>query len=76
MNDKNRGEYVKLSQLKPGDFVEIDESLDCMDRGGLHEVKSVHGEMYLVCDHGYHFLKGQLETDNDSLIGVYSIHRS
>lgn len=70
MQDKNGREYAKLSNLKAGDVVTIDGGFDCMDSGKPHEVYG-NGDLYLICDHGHHFLSGQLEVDNDSLVGVY-----
>lgn len=70
MQDTNGREWAKLSELKLGDFVEV-IGFDCMD--GTRKVRFDSGEPYIDCDHGHHFLSGQLETDGDSLIGIYKI---
>jgi len=71
MQDEN--EYAKLSQLKAGSFVRVDVGFDCIDINTVRLVKEHDSELYIDCSHGKHFLKGQIETDNDSLIGIYHV---
>lgn len=73
MKDKHGREYAKLSQLTTGSIVEVDGGFDCIDNGKHCEVKYNPGGLYIDCDHGHHFLSGQLETDGDSLIGIYPV---
>lgn len=83
-------EYAKLSDLKPGDMIEIDggfEEGDCFlkagaqfmvhaeDQNWLDRLKRKPKELYFNCGAGYHALEGQLDDDGDYLIGVYKIGR-
>ena len=71
MKDTNGRDRAKLSELKIGCFVEL-TGFDCVDDGCTRKVKHFDGQgFYIDCDLGFHFLVGELETDNDSLIGVY-----
>lgn len=78
MKDEQGHDYKKLNETKAGDLVKIDDSFNCM-RQGLHQVCDDNlsaqpgGRLYLRCDHGAHYLCGQVavDVDNDSLIGIY-----
>ena len=72
MKDKYGREYAKLSQLYEGNHVQV-SGFSCIDQDGVRLVKYSPNGLYVDCDHGYHFLSGQLETDGDSLIGVYKV---
>ena len=74
MNDFFGRKYAKLSELKPGMFVQVDCDFDCIEAWATREVKcSPDFELYIDCESGQHLLEGQLdfEGDNDSLIGIY-----
>ncbi len=71
MNDKNGREWARLSQLAPGDFVCVDGGLACISDGAKREVGYSPSGLFIDCDHGHHFLSGQLGDDGDSLIGIY-----
>lgn len=73
MPDKNGRNWVKLSQLTPGDEVECDGGFTCLDRKAVATVKEDSVGKYISCSHGKHYLDGQLETDGDSLIGLYQV---
>lgn len=72
MQDINGREWAKLSQLNIGDYVEV-TGFDCINDHETRVVKYHPGGYHIDCDHGHHFLSGQLETDGDSLIGVYPV---
>lgn len=59
---------LKLSELKAGDTVFVDNGFTCMD-AGKKTVKSDRGHLYVKCDAGNHDLAGQLH-DNGTLSGV------
>jgi hypothetical protein len=65
--------YAKYSELKAGDFVEVDAGFDCLTPG-RHEVKSDGSDLYLECKHGAHYLT--MEKDKGYLIGVYLVDRT
>lgn len=86
MQDVRGREYAKLSQLKPGDLVQVDEGFeDCFTPWSvLPVVRDESGELGLVhnapecgaCgghDEGdcIHSLEGQIMEDGDSLVGIY-----
>ena len=61
---------MKLSDLKAGDIVTIDSGFTCM-KAGNHLVHSdVHGQLFLKCDDGRHYLDGQEDFDTGELIGI------
>lgn len=78
MKDKQGREYAKLSQLKAGDIVWVDDGFDCMKRWSPRVVIAEASdyrpgnELYIKCKSGMHGLEGQLTNDNDSLIGIYA----
>lgn len=69
--DVHGHEYAKLSQLKAGDFVVVDDGFDCMSAWQAFGVLEDEGGLYLPCADGGHYLDGQLDTDNDTLVGIY-----
>jgi hypothetical protein len=71
MQDKNGREWARLSQLMPGDEVQCDGGFTCLPNKAVATVKEDSDGKYISCDHGKHYLDGQLETDGDSLIGLY-----
>ncbi len=79
----NRGiVYARLSDLKPGDMIELDEDFDCVRRPeGIRRIVQVlkkSGRLGFACSEGFHDLDGQLSTlpdADDSLVGVYLVGR-
>jgi len=71
MKDSNEREYAKLSQLKAGDYIEIDDGFDCRKQN-IVTIREAYGKLGFECSHGIHWLSGQLADDGDSLIGIYS----
>lgn len=80
--DKAGRRYARLSELKEGDFVEVDGDFNCLTANSIHTVKRAdwcpEKTLYLDCGgHLEHYLRGQLlsETDpeQDYLVGVYPI---
>lgn len=61
---------MKYSELKEGMVVWADDGFDCLE-SGEHVVRDYHGEFYIDCSHGKHFLSAQCAfEDNDTLIGI------
>lgn len=68
--------YARLSELRPGDRVIVDDGFECMGRWTEREVYQTHDvadepTMAIKCRSGGHTLDGQLAADGDSLIGIY-----
>ena len=59
---------MKYSELKDGMVVWADDGFDCLN-SGEHVVRDYHGEFYIECSHGKHFLEGQCDSD-DTLVGI------
>ena len=61
---------VKLSDLKAGDLVQVDDGFTCMRSGPRYvRVDKEDGRLYVHCAAGKHFLEGQL-ADDGTLVGV------
>lgn len=73
--------YALLSETKKGDILIADDGFWSSTRSGkdIHcikpnrkcIVKEDKNSFYVSCIHRKHFLDGQLDEDNDSLIGFY-----
>lgn len=71
--------YAKLSELKPGMIVSVDNGFDCMKGGDKFIVEAAtDGSLFIKCgSEGGHTLDGQLADENDNdhdpdeLIGIY-----
>lgn len=72
MRDKRGREYAKLSRLRAGGLVELDEGFDCMS--GERMVHSSKSGLYVLCREGRHYLRGQADNGED-LVGIYSAER-
>ncbi len=70
--DKHGREWARLSQLAVGSKVECDSGFDCIEAGAVLTVQQDEDGMYVACHCGRHYLNGQLETNGDSLIGMYA----
>ncbi len=74
MKDKQGREYAKLSDLKVGDTVQVDDGFTCMEPWSKKEVRqSSDGVLFVECSELEHCLDGQLADDRDSLIGIYKV---
>lgn len=70
--DINGREYARLSKLKAGDQVEVDDNFDCLRSDKQYTIRQDHsGPMYIVCNMGRHGLTRQLADDEDHLVGIY-----
>ena len=64
--------YAKLSELRVGDKVVVDDGFDYMAPWSeLQVFEDERGELAIVCNEGQHTLDGQIMDDGDSLMGVY-----
>lgn len=62
--------YAKLSELKVGDKVELDEGFTCHAAGIVTLQADAEGKLYFDCEEGGHDLDGQAD-DGEHCIGVY-----
>ena len=70
-HDKNGREYAKLSDLKKGDPIELDDGFTCLFVQQTPVFEQETG-LYFPCNHGMHFLKGQDDGDG-YCVGVYKL---
>jgi flavorubredoxin len=68
-HDKDGREWVKLSNLKGGETVELDHRFTCHSPGKVTVLLDDDG-LYFTCDEGQHYLEGQCD-DDDHCVGVY-----
>ncbi len=86
MTDKQGRPYARLSTLKPGDKIIVDDGFAhtkcAMAAWSQHPVKQMPAGkqqypgdrmLYISCSQGRHMLDGQLMSDNDSLVGIYRL---
>lgn len=67
--DTNGRPWAKLSELKAGDYVELDAGFDCAKPGKV-KVWEIGGSKCFCCYHGWHFIDGQAD-DGEHCIGIY-----
>lgn len=67
-------EWAKLSALKPGDHLTMDDGFTCGISDQTLEVgKDEHG-LYVPCSEGKHYLDGQLsDVDGDHTVGMWVV---
>lgn len=79
-HDAHGRPYAKLSQIKPGDKVLVDDGFECMKAWSIRTVWFQAGDLYLRCSGPdgeskplteRHSLEGQLQDDGDTLIGIF-----
>jgi len=63
--------WARLSQLRPGDTVEIDDGFRCMT-AGRHVVEADEDGLFLPCDDGRHYLAGQADA-GEHCIGIWPV---
>ena len=68
-HDKQGRPWAKLSELKPGDTIELDAGFSCAHLGPREIVKDARG-FYFICAQGSHYLDGQAD-DGEHCVGVY-----
>lgn len=79
-HDTSGRPYARLSELKAGDVVIVDDGFDCMARWServvhLDPEATVDDDRFQIpCTHKWHNLSGQLTGTDDALTGIY--HRS
>lgn len=60
---------MKLSDLKPGDTVQVDDGFTCMIASLRVVQDDKHGGLYVPCNDGNHLLDGQRREDGE-LVGI------
>lgn len=64
--------FAKLSELKAGDTIELDDGFTCAEAGEAKVVQR-DGGLCFRCGEGWHYLTGQLADDDNTLIGIYKV---
>lgn len=72
MDDINGRKYAKLSALKVGDKVELDDGFTCHKAGIVEIIKSDIGKLGFKCSAGFHEISGQAD-DGEHCVGVYRV---
>ncbi len=62
-------EWARLSKLKPGDKVEIDDGFTC-NAAGIYIVAGDARGLYIPCSEGGHHLDGQAD-DGEHCVGIW-----
>lgn len=71
-HDKQGRAYARLSDLSPGDLVQVDGNLACIKPWSWRKVfRSELGSLCVRCTEGNHGLDGHVDDDNETLIGIY-----
>ena len=67
--------FARVDELKVGDLVTVDASIDCIG-GSMERVvkESETGDLYIECSHGRHYLAGQRMSGDDRYVGVYKVN--
>lgn len=64
--------FAKHSQVHVGSVLVIDSGFTCMPDGSRKTVYNDGSGLYIHCDHGKHYINGQLDhQDQDTLVGLY-----
>ena len=71
-HDKKGREWAKYSELNPGDEIVTDGEIPCLE-DKVHMVYGERSKLYVHCEEGNHYLKGQLGNDDEHLIGIYKV---
>ena len=70
MKDTYGRPYAKLSDLRPGDKISLDDDFTCMSGNKIVQ-QDTNGELFVSCRQKGHWLNGQLAEDREHLIGIY-----
>lgn len=72
-HDVHGHEYAKLSQIKPGIIVQVDNGFTCIGHWQKRIVEQDEdGRLWIKCKSGHHYLDGQAD-DGEHLIGIYKV---
>lgn len=67
---------VKLTDIKPGDFVTVDGGFTCMTEGKEYEVfEDADGDLFIECTKDGHWLDSQEDEPGQDLVGIVSVRR-
>jgi hypothetical protein len=76
MLDKQGNAYANVSEIIAGSKVRVDDGFLCMKENSLHEVQlsdeeDTKGNLFIDCEHGKHFLDGQIAFDPKDKTSYY-----
>lgn len=64
--------FARVSRVRVGSKVTCDDGFTCLEVGRVYEVQGGEDEMlYIPCEHGQHYLSGQLSDDGSHYVGIY-----
>lgn len=64
---------MKISDVNPGDFVKTDNGFTCMSEGEIKKVQKDNVGLFIECKEGKHYLDGQIDDDEETLIGLIGL---
>lgn len=71
---QDQRQWVKLSELKEGDFIEADGGYACTEPGTVAVVKKDKEGLWYRCSGGRHYLDNT-DFDGDTLVGFYKVDK-
>lgn len=73
MSEKQLRPWTKVSEIKIGSMVKMDDDFSCMMGGVNRIVQEDDQGLFVVCAEGHHYLDGQLSEDESHYVGVYHV---
>lgn len=70
-HDSTRRPYFKLSEVKEGQQIELDDGFTCARPGPSELILGKHG-LYFLCNECEHYISGQAD-DGEHCVGVYVV---
>jgi hypothetical protein len=61
--DSENKPWALVKSIQRGDLVRVDGGFECMEADAERDVRMYDGDLYIVCNHGMHFLAGQHEEE-------------
>lgn len=71
VTDTNGRPYLKLSEARDKQIIELDDGFTCQLPGQVVLCKDKLG-IYFECDDGHHYIDGQAD-DGEHCIGMYKV---
>lgn len=63
--------YAKVDEVKFGDVIQVDAGFPCIEANSVHVVDEDDTAIFIPCQHGKHYLDGQISDDGKTYVGVY-----
>ena len=73
---KHQQSWLKKSEAKPGMAIECDSGFSCLPAFSIRLLQSDNGDLFFRCNHGRHYLDGQLADGVDGeaeYVGIWEV---